>query len=146
MSIREVTRSDFQEWFEMAQQLWPNYDTDEMTDALTAILRSSIEAAFLLRNDDNVAVGFINLSLRYDPIPGATQKPVAYVEGVFTRPEFRQQGLGKILIEQAEEWTRLQGCAELTADVETDNQASHAFHKRMGFEEAGRVVTFIKYV
>lgn len=130
----------------MARQLWPDYDPDEISDALTAILRSSIEAAFLLRNDEQLAVGFINLSLRYDLIPGATQKPVAYVEGVYTRPEFRRQGLGKLLIEQAEVWAQQQGCAELTADVSDDNLASISFHKQVGFEQINRIVTFIKHI
>ena len=130
----------------MARQLWPDYDPDEISDALTAILRSSIEAAFLLRNDEQLAVGFINLSLRYDLIPGATQKPVAYVEGVYTRPGFRRQGLGKLLIEQAEVWAQQQGCAELTADVSDDNPASISFHKQVGFEQINRIVTFIKHI
>ena len=130
----------------MARQLWPDYDPDEISDALTAILRSSIEAAFLLRNDEQLAVGFINLSLRYDLIPGATQKPVAYVEGVYTCPEFRRQGLGKLLIEQAEVWAQQQGCAELTADVSDDNLASISFHKQVGFEQINRIVTFIKHI
>ena len=130
----------------MAQQLWPDYDPDEITDALTAILNSSIEAAFLLRNQEQIAVGFINLSLRYDAIPGATQKPVAYVEGVYTRPELRRRGGGKLLIEQAEKWAENQGCAELTADVADENLVSLSFHKQVGFEQVNRVVTFIKHL
>ena len=146
MTIREVTQSDFQEWFHLALQLWPDYDTDEMTDALTAIQRSPIEAAFLLRNDAKQAVGFINLSLRYDYVPGATKRPVAYVEGIFVLAQFRQQGLGKQLIEQAEEWARQQGCSELASDVLQDNAASQEFHKKVGFDEVSRVVSFIKSV
>ena len=146
MTIREVTHSDFQQWFDLALQLWPDYETEEMTDALTAILRSPIEAAFLLRKDDKQAIGFINLSLRYDYVPGATKRPVAYVEGVFVLADFRQQGFGKMLIEHAEEWARHQGCAELASDVIQDNLASQAFHKKVGFDEVDRVVSFIKSI
>ena len=146
MSIREVTGSDFQEWFELARQLWPDYDTEEMTDALTGIQRSPIETAFLLRSDDKQAIGFINLSLRYDYVPGATKRPVAYVEGVYVRADFRKQGFGKALIQQAEAWARHQGCLELTSDVTKDNLPSQEFHKQVGFEEASRVVSFIKSV
>lgn len=146
MSIREVTPSDFQEWFDLAQQLWPDYEPDEMTDALNGIQNSPIESAFLLRTADRLAVGFINLSLRYDYVPGATKRPVAYVEGIFVRADFRQQGLGKQLIQHAEEWARHQGCSELASDVLLDNVASQAFHRQVGFEEADRVVSFIKSV
>lgn len=146
MSIREVTQSDFEEWFALAQQLWTDYEPEEMRDALMAIQKSPIEAAYLLRTTDRLAIGFINLSLRYDYVPGATRKPVAYVEGVFVRADFQQQGFGKKLIEHAEDWARQQGCAELASDVLLDNIASHAFHKQVGFEEVDRVVSFIKSV
>lgn len=146
MSIREVTPSDFQEWFELAYQLWPDYEAEEMTDALTGIQRSPIEVAFLLRNNDRKAIGFINLSLRYDYVPGATKRPVAYVEGVFVLADYRQQGCGRQLIEYAEEWARHQGCSELASDVQLDNTASQAFHRQVGFDEAERVVSFIKSV
>ncbi|MEZ0484252.1 aminoglycoside 6'-N-acetyltransferase [Fibrella aquatica] len=144
--MNEVTRFDFQDWFDMARQLWPDHDTDDMTDALRRILQSSVEAAFILRDGEKKAVGFINLSLRYDTIPGATQKPVAYIEGVFVQSEGRKKGYGALLIQRAEEWARYQGCNELTADVDTDNAASQAFHRQMGFEEVDRVVTFMKSV
>ncbi|MBO0947045.1 aminoglycoside 6'-N-acetyltransferase [Fibrella forsythiae] len=146
MIIKEVTPSDFQEWFDLARELWPDYETDEMTDALTGIQQSPIESAFLLRNDQKLAIGFINLSLRYDYVPGATKRPVAYVEGVFVRADFRQQGYGRQLILHAEEWARYQGCSELASDVLLDNVASQAFHRHVGFDEAERVVSFIKSV
>ncbi|RYF75157.1 MAG: GNAT family N-acetyltransferase [Cytophagaceae bacterium] len=143
VQINEITRSDYQDWFEMAQQLWPDYDADAIEIALTNAQKSPVEAAYLLRND-KLAVGFINLSLRYDHIPGATQKPVAYIEGVFVRDEFRQHGFGRMLVQQAEEWAIKQGCAELTSDVTTDNLPSQEFHRQVGFDDASRVVSFIK--
>ncbi|MEZ0542430.1 aminoglycoside 6'-N-acetyltransferase [Fibrella arboris] len=147
MSIREVSASDFKEWFDLACLLWPDYEPDEMTDALNGIQqRSATESAFLLRHDNRQAIGFINLSLRFDYVPGATKRPVAYVEGIFVLADHRQRGYGKLLIEHAEEWARQQGCSELASDVLLDNEASQAFHRQVGFDEAERVVSFIKSV
>lgn len=51
----------------------------------------------------------MNLSLRHDYVPGATQSPVAYIEGIYVKENYRKQGLGKALIQHAEQWAIEQG-------------------------------------
>lgn len=79
MTITKITETDFEEWLTLALELWPDYDQAEMESALTGIHGSPQETAYLLRNEEQTPIGFINLSLRHDYVPGATQKPVAYV-------------------------------------------------------------------
>ena len=86
----------------------------------------------------------MNLSLRTDYVPGATQSPVGYLEGIYVNPTHRHRGVGRALIEQAERWTRQQGCSELASDALLGNELSEAFHHQMGFDEVDRVITFIK--
>ncbi|MCT2196262.1 hypothetical protein M3G15_14050 [Paenibacillus sp. p3-SID1389] len=38
------------------------------------------------------------------------------------------------------------GCKEIGSDTEQDNRGSQAFHQRIGFREAGRIVAFIKAI
>ena len=59
-------------------------------------------------------------------------------------PQFRRQGIGRALIDAAEEWAIHQGCTEIGSDAEIDNDVSHAAHLRSGFQETGRVRTFRK--
>jgi aminoglycoside 6'-N-acetyltransferase I len=88
----------------------------------------------------------MNLSLRSDYVPGATQRPVAYVEGIYVRNDYQKQGIGAALIQSAEYWAQEQGCVELASDALLDNTASHNFHTRVGFQEVERVVSFIKQI
>ncbi|WP_088891748.1 aminoglycoside 6'-N-acetyltransferase [Leptolyngbya ohadii] len=144
MRILEVTQDDFEAWVGLALELWSDSTADEMRSTLTHIFESPREAGFLVKTSDGEAVAFMNLSLRQDYVPGANHSPVAYVEGIYVRESYRKQGIGKSLIEFAEQWARQQGCTELASDALLDNTVSHQFHQQTGFQEVERVVAFIK--
>ncbi len=46
------------------------------------------------------------------------------------------------MVEFAGEWALKQGCSELASDCELNNSASKAFHKKVGFKEANRLICF----
>ena len=146
MEIVKITQDDFKEWLEMALRLWPDYSPSQMQVSLINILNSPREAAFLVRDDQGSASAFINLSLRSDYVPGATHSPVAYVEGIYVKDEYRNQGIGTALIQSAQQWALNQGCIELASDALIENTASQEFHKKIGFQEVERTVFFIKSV
>jgi aminoglycoside 6'-N-acetyltransferase I len=140
MQITQVTQDDFQEWQTLAQALWPDCTAEDLLE----ILQSPRQAAFLARSEAGVAIGFMNLSLRYDYVPDASQSPVAFIEGIYVDEAYRQQGIGRALIQYAEQWAKSQGCVELASDALIENTDSHAFHASTGFREVERVVFFIK--
>lgn len=145
MKIVKVTQDDFNEWLDLALKLWSDESVAEMQRSLTNILHSPRQAGFLVRDDDK-AIGFMNLSLRSDYVPGATRSPVAYVEGIYVEDEYRKQGVGTKLIQYAQKWAVEQGCVELASDALLENTASYEFHTKVGFQEVERIVTFIKQV
>ncbi|GAB3547017.1 aminoglycoside 6'-N-acetyltransferase [Spirosoma fluminis] len=146
MTILPVTQTDAYDWLQLALELWPDYEPEEMEDVTNAIAQSPKETAFIVRDESGTAIGFLNLSLRHDYVPGATHKPVAFVEGLYVRPAYQQQGIGRQLIERAEQWAREQGCRELASDALLDNVASAEFHNKVGFREEERTIFFIKPV
>ena len=146
MKIVKITQDDFPEWLDLALKLWSDESAEEMQVSLINILQSPREEGFLIRDDDETAIAFMNLSLRYDYVPGATQTPVAYVEGIYVKEEYRKQGVGTYLIQYAQMWALEQGCLELASDALIENTASYEFHTKTGFQEVERVVTFIKQI
>ncbi|MBW4458523.1 MAG: GNAT family N-acetyltransferase [Nostoc indistinguendum CM1-VF10] len=146
MKICKVTQNDFQEWLNLALELWPDYSCAEMEVSLTNLLHSDREQGILVRDDHGCAIAFMNLSLRSDYVPDATKSPVAYVEGIYVKAEYRNQDVGKTLIQYAEQWASEQGCIELALDALLDNPASHEFYTKVGFREVERVVFFIKSI
>ncbi len=144
MNIVKATQNDLNEWLDLALALWSEGSAAEMLQTLTTILQSPHEAGFLVRGDDGSAIAFMNLSLRYEYVPDATQSPVAYVEGIYVKDEYRKQGVGTALIQYAEQWALEQGCIELASDALIENTASYEFHTKIGFREVEQVVFFIK--
>jgi aminoglycoside 6'-N-acetyltransferase I len=146
VKISKITQNNFNEWLELALTLWPDYSTDQMQVILTNILDSPREDGFIVRDNNGSAIAFMNLSLRSDYVPGATHSPVAYVEGIYVRDDYRKQGIGAALIQSAQEWGLEQGCIELASDALIENTASHEFHAKSGFQEVERTVFFIKSI
>lgn len=146
MTIHEVAEKDLDDWLQLALELWPDYDAADMQAILGTIGQSPREAGFLARDEGGKAIGFMNLSLRVDYVPGASHTPVAYLEGIYVQPDWQAQGIGRALISRAEQWAREQGCTELASDVLVDNPLGQTFHERSGFTEVERVVSYIKAV
>jgi aminoglycoside 6'-N-acetyltransferase I len=146
MKISQVTQSDVREWLALTLELWPDYTAEEMEVGLLDLLHSDRESGILVRDDNGKAIAFMNLSLRADYVPGANHRPVAYLEGIYVQPAYRDRGIGRALIKYAERWAIDRGCTELASDALIDNTASHEFHQKTGFQEVGRTVSFIKSV
>ena len=146
LRILRITESDLNDWLTLALLLWPNQSPEQMETELTNILRSHKEEGFLIKDDAGEAIAFINLSLRYDHVPGATKSPVTYIEGIYVKEAFRKQGIASRLIHRAEKWAHDHQCTELASDALIENIGSQNFHKAAGFKEVERAVTYIKQI
>jgi aminoglycoside 6'-N-acetyltransferase I len=129
-------------WLPLRTQLWPEETEENHLQEMQEILDST-ETDVLLAMLDKQVVGFAEVSLR-PWASGCTTKPVGYLEGIFVVEKVRQTGVGAALLRKAENWTRQQGCKEMASDVLLDNHVSHDFHKRCGFQEVERVVTYAR--
>jgi len=77
-------------------------------------------------------------------VEGTDSSPVGYLEGIFVEEAYRNKGHAKELLKQCEIWAKDMGCTEFASDCELTNTGSLAFHLKMGFEEANRVICFTK--
>ena len=101
---------------------------------------------FFLAYRENVAVGFAQCQLRHDYVEGTSTSPVGYLEGIYVRKEDRKYGFASQLMKACEEWARTEGCAEFASDCEIGNEESLAFHLKLGFKEANRIICFTKHL
>lgn len=143
VTIRAATDLDLEDLLAMALQLWGDDDEDDLADLLHEIVEAVDQIAFVAVVD-GVTAGFATASVRRDYVEGSSGSPVGYLEGVFVEEEFRRLGLGRALVRASEGWAVIEGCSEFGSDAYLDNVESHAFHAALGFEEAGRLVAFIK--
>ncbi len=67
-----------------------------------------------------------------------------FLTDIYVREGVRQQGIARRLLSACENWAQAKGCTEFASDCELDNKDSQLFHQAVGFEEANRIVAYVK--
>jgi aminoglycoside 6'-N-acetyltransferase I len=140
--VRLTEAGDRAAWAEMRAGLWPEESADEHARGIDELLGSDRAWGFIAEADGTTA-GFAELAIR-DYANGCASRPVAFLEGIFVREEFRRRGIGARLVACAEQFAAARGFTEIGSDAEIANSASHAAHRSWGFVETERVVYFRK--
>lgn len=141
--IRRAKVEDARIVAELAIKMWDSHTIEELGQDFENIIANKESAVFIYLVD-NQSVGFAQCQLRHDYVEGTESSPVGYLEGIFVEEEFRHKGYAKQLLKECEKWAKEQGCTEFASDCELGNDASLAFHTKMGFEEVNRVICFAK--
>ncbi len=143
MTIEELSEESLASLAQLFTELWPESSYEEEFEYCKTILRRKDQIAFLAK-EGNQFIGFSYFALRKDFVEGALKYPVAYLEAVFVQEEFRKKEVARKLVQKGIDWGKLNGCTQLGSDTEVTNEISILFHKQSGFDEANRVVCFIR--
>ena len=115
-------------------------DMDEMRETLA---RPDAAVFVIDREEHGRLGGYVEAGAR-SIVDGCSSSPVGYIEAWYVDPDLRRSGLGRALLEAAENWARDMGYTEMGSDALIDNEASHAAHQHSGYQIVDRVVTFRK--
>ena len=135
--------NDLPKLTELALELWPDNAADKMYYDLGKIMMAG-ESVFFLAYAEEKPVGFAQCQLRHDYVEGTDTSPVGYLEGLFVKEAARQQGFAGKLLKACEDWARSEGCVEFASKCHIDDVDGLAFHLKLGFKEAGRIICFAK--
>ncbi len=107
---------------------------------LAKLLRAASEA-IRVAEVDGAVVAFLHVQL-YDTPPAETLTPRrrAHVETLVVAADARRRGIGRRLMEEAEEWGRDRGAVELVLTVWAGNDDAEEFYRRLGFVGVNRVM------
>jgi aminoglycoside 6'-N-acetyltransferase I len=145
MTIRPSTAQDSAEWVRMRCALWPDCSPERHRLEIQQLtVNEGAGVVFVAEREDSSLCGFAEVSIRRDHVDGASTVPVAYLEGWYVDPDVRGAGIGRRLLEAAEQWAAAHGLRELASDAESDNHNSLQAHRSCGFTETCRAVHFIK--
>ena len=133
----------------MRSILWPDVSLEEhlkeIDNALDVRTSGTLPMAVLVaENEEGTLIGFLEVGMRSHADGCNPARPVGFVEGWFVQEAFRNRGIGRKLMNAAEEWARAQGCLEMASDTWIDNEESQRAHEAVGFEVVDRCVNFRK--
>lgn len=144
MNIRPVQPSDAQEWLRMRLALWPDTDPDKEANEIAHFLAipprpllPTLHAAFVCPRSEDGLCGLVEVSIHLTA-PGCQTEHVGYLEAWYVDPDWRGRGVGRALVERAEQWARDEGCQEMASDTTPFYPLSPGAHKALGFEEVER--------
>ncbi len=147
ITVRTAKQDDAASWLELRGALWPDGAEVEHREEIDRFFAGEFPRepwmVLLAEDAEGRVLGFAELSIR-PYAEGCRSTRVAYLEGWFVLPEERGRGIGKALVEAAENWGRTQGCLEFASDADPDNEVSRMAHRAVGFAEVGLVRCFRK--
>jgi aminoglycoside 6'-N-acetyltransferase I len=139
MLIRRATNDDRDAYQRMRLALWPDCDDSDIDPWFAR----ADAATFVAERGDGSLGGFVEVGAR-PYAEGCQSSPVGYVEGWWVDADLRRSGLGRALLDAAENWAREMGYAEIASDALLENTVSHAAHRGCGYAEIERLVMFRK--
>ena len=146
--IRTARASDCSEISRMRAALWPDVSAEEHDRELQRILDGTASYPFPLVNfvaeTSGHLIGFLEVDLRSHADGCDPSRPVGFIEGWYVDPEWRGQGIGRQLLDAAEDWARSHGCLEMASDTWIDNELSQRIHEAAGYTVVDRCVHYRK--
>lgn len=144
MKIREYKEGDFNDWLQLRIELWPHCSREQHIKEMFKILEDDSPVFFL---DEGIIAGCIEVSIRHNE-RGYDSESIAFIEGLYIKPEYQRKGWASALIDHAENWAKKQGFTEIGSDTYPDNVKSRNLHKKLGYEELyeEKTVFFRKYL
>lgn len=141
--VRKAGKRDLEILANLAVLMWDSHSADELMTEFSEIILKG-KSQFFLKYINDIPIGFAQCQLRCDYVEGTKTTPVGYLEGIFIKEDYRNQGYAKELLGACEAWAKENGCQEFASDCEIDNVSSLLFHKAMNFTEANRIICFTK--
>jgi len=130
--VREATVDDAAALAELIAEFnGPQGDVQETADRLLAC--AGLEVALLACTPGEI-VGFA--CLRVTPAIG-TRTPHALLTELYVRETYRRRGVGRALLQRAEELTRERGATDLYRFTGHQNLTAQAFYARHGYAARG---------
>ena len=89
---------------------------------------------FVVEADEKLA-GFVHVFVRDTPVfPVIIPQHYAVIDEIAVKSEFQKHGIGKMLMEKAQEWATANGAAFIELNVYEFNKNAISFYERLGYQ------------
>jgi GNAT superfamily N-acetyltransferase len=137
MNVRRITKQDFDRIVEVIDHWWGG----PLGTFAHPIFFYELGAQALVVEKDSEMIGFLlGFVVHGSDLPGlpdaaATGAPdTGYVHLVGIHPDYRRQGVGRLLYERFTDACKAVGCAKMKAITAAGNEGSIRFHAAVGWQ------------
>ncbi len=111
---------------ELNKQEW----TTHMLEVFENIRKRETSKIFVATDQDQVLLGYLFVG---EGTYWITGQRCGYVYDIFVKQEFRGKGIGALLLEKAEEYSKEKGYSNIRLMVFADNEAATRLYRKMGY-------------
>ena len=134
VSVRDAVPADAEALARLCTQLGYPVVTEVMPTRL-ARLASDSNARSIVASTGDVVVGLATIHLRYTMNHEA---PIAQLTLLVVDEQHRARGVGRVLVEAAEQWARSRGAKRIVVTTALQRADAHAFYERLQYRHTGR--------
>lgn len=130
MILRSIKESDVADVSLLCAQLGYPSTKEQVLVRMRRLLKNKDHRMFVAETATGKVVGWVHVHGRRSLIAD----PFAQVSGLVTDERHRGQGVGRMLMEKAEEWARDQGYGDVLLYTNAVRIDAHRFYQRLGYE------------
>jgi len=109
---------------------------------ITSRLADENVATYVAENHDGQLVGFVQAELKDTPdIPIIVPRRFVRINDLVVKSQWQRVGIGRQLVDQAQQWAVEKGATEIELGVWEFNQEAAAFYKKLGYTTAKRIMS-----
>jgi len=152
ITIRRVVEQDYQIYCELFGEInefhrqalpgifqQPAGSAMEKEYFLSLLKDEQVALFFACQAGSGQAVGFVAVLIRETPPnPVLVPRRYAVVDTLAVRPAFHRKGVGRALMQKAEEWAASRGVDGIELNVYEFNRGAQAFYQRLGYATFNR--------
>jgi ribosomal protein S18 acetylase RimI-like enzyme len=138
--IRDARIADSGAVARLAEQLGYSVTIEDI-EARLGKLRSRIdEITIVAENGEGVVVGWATFGITEH----IHSEPYVEVSGFIVDQDFRNNGIGKTMMDEVERWTKAKGLLTIRLHANVIRKAAHLFYQAIGFEKIKEQYAFRK--
>ena len=142
LSIRTVVESDVSELTRLADLLgYPSANEDVLTN-LKELIPDPNHEIYVAETGDGLLAGFIHVFVTRRLFINLFSELGALV----VDENWRGKGVGKLLLNEAEDWAATRGCQEMRVRSNILREKAHGFYLQQGYGENKKQTVFLKKI
>lgn len=128
-SVRLAGPGDYDKIADLAGQLGYPSTGSQIRIRLDAMANSSQYAVYVVQLPGGQIGGWIGLFVFHS----VEQDNCVGISGLIVDQQIRSRGIGKVLLDAAEEWARSQGCTAISVHSNVTRERAHRFYTNNGY-------------